>query len=78
MNQMVEFKIRINPAQRITYFPKTLVEQFGHELRVFPNTNAAIFFSKDSPLEFVIESVELLLADLRLKQKYVKEGSSYG
>ena len=70
---MVEFNVKIHPAQRITYFPKQLVEQFGYELKVLPNANAAVVFSKDKNLESVIKSVELLLQDLRLRQEEIKE-----
>jgi hypothetical protein len=68
-------RIKINPIQRIAYFPKLLVEQFGYELEIRPYTNVALVFSKNKPLPLIIKSVELLLEDLRLRKE--SEGKEF-
>lgn len=66
---MVEFEVRINPDQRVAYIKKEIVDQFGCDLRLMPDTNAAIIFPKGKAISTIIRSVELLLQDLRLKEE---------
>jgi len=63
----MEFEIKINEKQHLAYIRKEIVKAFGLKLRFQPNTNAAIVYSEGVKASDVIRSVEILLADLRIR-----------
>jgi hypothetical protein len=63
----MEFNIKINEKQRLAYIRKEIIEAFGTKLKFQPNTNAAIVYSEGVKASAVIRSVEILLADLKIR-----------
>lgn len=63
---MVRYELKVT-ERGFVYLPKEVRESLGMDLKLAPNIAAAILFRKDVPLEKVIESVELLLKDLKLE-----------
>lgn len=63
----MEFIIKIDEKQHTGYFKKEIVEAFGLRLKFQPNSKAAIVYSEGVKASDVIKSVEILLADLRLR-----------
>ena len=61
----MEFKIRINPEQRLAYIPKEIYEVLGSELKAVANRTAVVFYSQNSSIEDVLESLEIIEADLK-------------
>ena len=49
------------------YLPKKIREAFGDRLNFLPNTNAAVIYPENVKLDSVVRSVEILLADLKLR-----------
>ena len=62
------FSIKVNKKQRLAYIPQQIVRDFGFHLSFLPDSAAAIVYSANTNLELVIRSVEILLADLKLRQ----------
>jgi len=76
---MVEFRISVNPKQRVAYFPKELLEALGYRLIAVPNRNALVLYSEGANLEIVRKSVEIILEDLKIaadQEKGEKENGS--
>jgi hypothetical protein len=63
----MQFVIKIDEKQHIAYIRKEIVEAFGLRLKFQPNTKAAIVYSEGIKASEVVKSVEILLADLRLR-----------
>lgn len=63
----MEFVIKIDERQHLAYIRKEIVAAFGLRLKFQPNTKAAIVYSEGVRPSEVIKSVEILLADLRLR-----------
>jgi hypothetical protein len=70
---MVEFLIKVHPAQRQAYIPKPIVEAMGHRLKAKPDRYAVVLYPEGASLTHVIESLRILLADLELQVR-VEEG----
>jgi len=70
---MVEFKIKINPEQRLAYIPKEIYEALGSDLKAVCNRTAVVFYPENTAIEDVVKSLEIIESDLRhaikLKQK---------
>ena len=64
---MVEFRVKIHEKQRLAYIPQEVVKSLGLELCLVPNFKSAVLYSKDSDLKRVIQSLEIIIADLRLR-----------
>ena len=62
---MVEFKIKINPEQRLAYIPKEIYAALGSDLKAVCNRAAVVFYSEDTNIEDVIKSLEIIQADLK-------------
>jgi bifunctional DNA-binding transcriptional regulator/antitoxin component of YhaV-PrlF toxin-antitoxin module len=60
---MVKFKIKANPSGQY-YFPKEVREELGEKLELICNAKAAIVYSAETPIEIVLESIELIKKDL--------------
>jgi hypothetical protein len=66
---MVEFTIKVHPAQRQAYIPKEIIEAFGLRLKAKPARYAMIIYPEGMDLALVIRSLEILLEDLRLERE---------
>ncbi len=73
---MVEFDVPINKKQRVAYIPKVLVQSLGHHLRIVPNTRAAVMYPSDASIEQVLDSLQIIMQDLELKAKHLREKST--
>lgn len=69
---MVEFKGTITNAG-VFYVPAELRREFGREIKIIPNASAAIFFSRNTHLEHVLKSMEIIAADLKHRIALKKE-----
>jgi len=71
--RMVEFKIKIHPEQRLAYIPKEIYEALGSELKAVANRTAVILYPKNTDIQDVLKSLEIIQADLqhaiKLQQK---------
>lgn len=74
---MVEFKIRINPEQRLAYIPKEIYEVLGSELRAVADGTAVILYPENVAIEDVLESLEIIQANLKHALK-LKRGKKSG
>jgi hypothetical protein len=66
---MVEFKVKVHPEQRLMYVPKEIYQTFGTNLKVVADFFAAVIFREDAALPDVIRSLEIILEDLRHREK---------
>jgi hypothetical protein len=71
----MEFVIKIDGKQHLAYIRKEIVEAFGLRLKFQPNSKAAIVYSEGVKASDVIKSVEILLADLRLRAEDESKGA---
>jgi len=62
---MVEFKIRINPEQRLAYIPKEIYQILSSEVKAVGNRTAVIFYPINVALKDVLKSLEIIQADLK-------------
>jgi hypothetical protein len=62
---MVEFELRVNPKQKVTWLPKEIVKAWGFRLKLMPNSNAGIVYPSQVAYADVVKSVEVLLEYLR-------------
>jgi hypothetical protein len=51
----------------VLYIPKTIREAFSREMKIIPNSFAALFFPADSNLEDVLASLKIIKADIEHK-----------
>jgi bifunctional DNA-binding transcriptional regulator/antitoxin component of YhaV-PrlF toxin-antitoxin module len=72
MRKMVKFTVKSNPQGQY-YFPKEVRAELGTELDLICNARAAVVFSKDTPFEVILKSIELIAQDLRQRIEYQKE-----
>lgn len=61
---MVKFKVKANPSGQY-YFPKEVRQELGKDLELICNTNAAVIYNADTPLESVLKSIEVIQKDLK-------------
>ena len=59
---MVNFDIPINRKQNSAYIPKTLTREFGYEVRITPDTRAALLYPRDATITDLLRSLEHLRA----------------
>jgi hypothetical protein len=62
----LEYELKTGPQGHI-YFPKIIREALGDELRFLPNAEAGAIYPKDADLSRVIQSLEVIIADLKLR-----------
>jgi len=70
---MVEFKIKINPEQRLAYIPKEIVEAIGFELKATPNRAAVLLYPENMPLKDVVKSLNIIRQDLEHASELSKD-----
>ncbi len=56
---MVEFSVKVNPDQRVAYFPRQLCEALGFRLRANSQGCAVLMYSEDSSREELLASLQL-------------------
>ena len=61
---MVKFTVKANPQGQY-YFPKEVRAELGSELDLICNAKAAVVFSKNTPLETILKSMDLIAQDLK-------------
>lgn len=69
---MVKFQVKANPSGQY-YFPKEVRAELGDKLTLVCNAKAAIVFSEDTSLATVLESMEIIMTDLRHRLLLQKE-----
>lgn len=72
---MVEFRIKVNPIQRVAYMPRELYETLGSKLRAVANRKAVALYPEGASLEDVIVSLKLILQDLEHAIQLERRGS---
>ena len=60
---MVNFKIKVNQQQRLTYIPKAIVDAMGLEFTLVANRAAIVMYPKNTALKDVVKSLQILLQD---------------
>lgn len=72
---MVKFRVKANPQGQY-YFPKEVREELGESLELVCNAKAAVVYSAETPLTTILESIDIIIKDLRhrleLQQKEPK------
>jgi hypothetical protein len=58
--ELVEYRLPVNPKERLLYVPKVLCEQFGYELKLTPSTKAMLLYSKDTTVKELLASLKHL------------------
>jgi hypothetical protein len=62
---MVEFRIKINPEQRLAYIPKEIVEAIGCELKATPNKAAVLLYPQNISVKDILKSLDIIRRDLK-------------
>lgn len=73
---MVRFRVKANPQGQY-YFPKAVREELGEKLDLICNARAAVVYSVDTPLNTVLDSIEVIVKILKHRlelQKQQKDG----
>ena len=68
----MEYELKTGPQGHV-YLPKRFREVFGRKFKFLPNSNAAVLYAQDTDPQVVIDSLLVIIADLKLHVK--KEGS---
>lgn len=63
---MVEFESNIDSANRV-YLKEEIRKVLGKEVKMIPNAFAVVIYGKDTNLENVRKSIELILHDIDLR-----------
>jgi bifunctional DNA-binding transcriptional regulator/antitoxin component of YhaV-PrlF toxin-antitoxin module len=74
---MVKFKVKANPSGQY-YFPKEVRAELGEELELICDAKAAVVYSKDTPLEAILESLEIIQKDLKHRLDLEKQQEAQG
>jgi len=69
---MVKFQIKANPGGQY-YFPKEVRAELGDKLTMVCDTKAAVVFSENMPLTTVLESMEIIVKDLKHRLQIQKD-----
>jgi hypothetical protein len=51
----------------VIWLPKVLVQSLGRDLKLTPNSVAAVLYGADADLDDVVRSLEIIKQDLQLK-----------
>ena len=68
----MEYELKAGPQGHV-HLPKKIREALGEELKLLPNAVAGAIYPKDADLNHVIQSLEVIIADLKLQAKSRKE-----
>ena len=66
---MVEFEIKVHPEQRLAYFPRIIVKEFGTKLKLLPNKNAAVLYNENASPDEVLASLRIIMEDIKLRAR---------
>jgi hypothetical protein len=69
---MVKFQVKANPSGQY-YFPKEVRAELGSKLTLVCNAKVAVVFSEDTSLMTVLESIEIIMTDLKHRLQLEKE-----
>jgi hypothetical protein len=69
----MELQSKITDAG-VIYLPAEIRESLGRQVKLLPDSCAAILYGADTPLEDVRDSVKVLLQDLALRMRIQKRG----
>ena len=61
----MEFDVPVNPDTRLIYLKKEMVKILGANAKAIPNRSAILFFGSDTPLEDVVDSIDIIKQDLQ-------------
>ena len=64
---MVEFTLKINKKQGTVYIPKVIRNAFGLRLKILPDNEAGVFYRETADLKRVVESLNIIIQDLKLR-----------
>lgn len=64
---MVEFNLKIHPEQRVGYFQREIVEQFGTDLKILADARAFVAYRKGEDPKIVLRSLKIIMADLEFR-----------
>jgi hypothetical protein len=65
---LVEFDLSLpRSGQNVIWLPKVLVQALGRDLKLMPNSVAAVLYGADADLGDVVRSLEIIKQDLQLK-----------
>jgi len=75
----MEYDLKTGPQGHV-YLPKRIREALGEELKLLPNAEAGAIYPKNADLKRVIKSLEIIIADLKLRankklMQYDRKGS---
>jgi hypothetical protein len=63
----VEFNLKIHPEQRIGYFQREIVDQFGTNLKILADARAFVAYREGEDPNIIIRSLQVLIQDLKLR-----------
>ena len=69
---MVKFQVKSNSSGQY-YFPKEVRAELGNKLTLVCNAKAAVVFSEGTSLITVLESIEIIMKDLKHRLDIQKE-----
>ncbi len=72
---MVKFQVRANPSGQY-YFPKEVRAELGNKLALICNTKTALLFPEDTPLNIVLQSVQIIVKDLQQRLQLQRDAAS--
>jgi len=64
----MEFNLKTGPQGHV-YLPKKIRDAFGNDLKFLPNSEAGAIYPKNADLNRVIQSLQLIIEDLKLRVK---------
>jgi hypothetical protein len=73
---MVKFRVKANPSGQY-YFPKEVRQELGRELTLLCDAKAAVVFPVGTHLNSVLESVDIILRDLKHRMHLQAEDSKH-
>ncbi len=69
---MVEFELKLPKTQNIVWVPKEIVNALGRNLRLVPNSIAAVVYPEGADLMYVCKSLRIIIADLENRNEVGK------
>jgi hypothetical protein len=64
---MVDFSLRLPRSQNIVWIPQEIVNAFGRNLTISPNSVAAALYPEGADLDDVARSLSIIVQDLELR-----------
>jgi hypothetical protein len=60
----MDFDLKAHPINRIIYLPKKLYDILGKDIKAVPDGKTVLCYSKDTPIEEVLTSIEVIKVNL--------------